>query len=71
MNLFDRILDGYTALWRQSPQAVLVLLLSAIGLVLLGCLALSGLSVGLGLAIVICLTAFAWSVGDPDRWPGG
>jgi hypothetical protein len=70
VNVFERMLDGYARLWRRSQKAVLFLLLVGGLLVLLGCLIQSGLSIGMGLAILICLSSFAWLIGEPGRWPG-
>jgi hypothetical protein len=70
VNVFERMLDGYARLWRRSRQAILALVLMGVLLVLLGCLSQSALSVSLGLAILICLSSFAWLIGETDRWPG-
>lgn len=69
MNQFERLLDGFSILWRRSWRAVLALVCLGVLLVLVGCAIPSGLWVGMGFAVLILFCAFAWSIGDSDRLP--
>lgn len=69
MNTIDRILDGYTWLWRKAFYAVLCLLLIAVAAIVGGGFAAAPTFIGTGLVILILITALAWHVGDPDRLP--